>query len=176
MPCTQPRSSRGSIVPARRGSGALREGRRRSHQDLVAMRRWRPDCSPRSKSPPPDRRQRREEGAVVVGKILESRPHYGYNAQTNVFEDLVKAASSTNQGDPHGAAKRASIAASCSLPKPWFRNSEPGKPPQQAAATARHGRHVLELRVQRTALTRNGVLSRTPFFAARSETNATPFT
>jgi chaperonin GroEL len=33
-----------------------------------------------------------EEGAVVVGKILESKdPHFGYNAQTNVFEDLVKA-------------------------------------------------------------------------------------
>jgi len=33
-----------------------------------------------------------EEGAVVVGKILESKdPHYGYNAQTNTFEDLVKA-------------------------------------------------------------------------------------
>jgi chaperonin GroEL len=33
-----------------------------------------------------------EEGAVVVGKILESKDaHYGYNAQTNVFEDLVKA-------------------------------------------------------------------------------------
>ena len=33
-----------------------------------------------------------EEGAVVVGKILESKEaHYGYNAQTNVFEDLVKA-------------------------------------------------------------------------------------
>ena len=32
-----------------------------------------------------------EEGAVVVGKILESKdPHFGYNAQTNVFEDLVK--------------------------------------------------------------------------------------
>jgi hypothetical protein len=29
---------------------------------------------------------------VVVGKILESKdPHYGYNAQTNTFEDLVKA-------------------------------------------------------------------------------------
>jgi chaperonin GroEL len=33
-----------------------------------------------------------EEGAVVVGKILDSKdPHYGYNAQTGVFEDLVKA-------------------------------------------------------------------------------------
>ena len=33
-----------------------------------------------------------EEGAVVVGKILESKdPHFGYNAQTNTFEDLVKA-------------------------------------------------------------------------------------
>jgi len=33
-----------------------------------------------------------EEGAVVVGKILDSKdPHYGYNAQTSVFEDLVKA-------------------------------------------------------------------------------------
>jgi chaperonin GroEL len=33
-----------------------------------------------------------EEGAVVVGKILESKdPHFGYNAQTSVFEDLVKA-------------------------------------------------------------------------------------
>jgi chaperonin GroEL len=33
-----------------------------------------------------------EEGAVVVAKVLESKdPHYGYNAATNVFEDLVKA-------------------------------------------------------------------------------------
>jgi len=33
-----------------------------------------------------------EEGAVVVGKIRESKePNFGYNAQTNAFEDLVKA-------------------------------------------------------------------------------------
>jgi len=33
-----------------------------------------------------------EEGAVVVAKVLESKdPHYGYNAATSVFEDLVKA-------------------------------------------------------------------------------------
>jgi len=33
-----------------------------------------------------------EEGAVVVGKILEHKDaHFGYNAQTGVFEDLVKA-------------------------------------------------------------------------------------
>ncbi len=33
-----------------------------------------------------------EEGAVVVAKVLESKdPHYGYNALTNKFEDLVKA-------------------------------------------------------------------------------------
>ena len=33
-----------------------------------------------------------EEGAVVVAKVLESKDqHYGYNAQTSVFEDLVKA-------------------------------------------------------------------------------------
>jgi chaperonin GroEL len=33
-----------------------------------------------------------EEGAVVVGKVLESKDaHYGYNAATNGFEDLVKA-------------------------------------------------------------------------------------
>jgi chaperonin GroEL len=33
-----------------------------------------------------------EEGAVVVGKIHESKDnHYGYNAATGVFEDLVKA-------------------------------------------------------------------------------------
>ena len=33
-----------------------------------------------------------EEGAVMVGKILESKEaHYGYNAGTGVFEDLVKA-------------------------------------------------------------------------------------
>jgi chaperonin GroEL len=33
-----------------------------------------------------------EEGAVVVAKVLESTDqHYGYNAQTGVFEDLVKA-------------------------------------------------------------------------------------
>jgi chaperonin GroEL len=33
-----------------------------------------------------------EEGAVVVAKVLESKePHYGYNALTSKFEDLVKA-------------------------------------------------------------------------------------
>ncbi|MGC1903826.1 MAG: chaperonin GroEL [Candidatus Acidiferrum sp.] len=33
-----------------------------------------------------------EEGAVVVGKIHESKdPNYGYNAATNEYEDLVKA-------------------------------------------------------------------------------------
>jgi chaperonin GroEL len=33
-----------------------------------------------------------EEGAVVVAKVLESTdPHFGYNAETSVFEDLVKA-------------------------------------------------------------------------------------
>src|SRR6202044_1124489 len=33
-----------------------------------------------------------EEGAVVVAKVLESKDqHYGYNAATGVFENLVKA-------------------------------------------------------------------------------------
>jgi chaperonin GroEL len=33
-----------------------------------------------------------EEGAVVVAKVLESKEaHYGYNAATGKFEDLVKA-------------------------------------------------------------------------------------
>ncbi len=32
-----------------------------------------------------------EEGAVVVGKILEGKDNIGYNAATNVFEDLVAA-------------------------------------------------------------------------------------
>ena len=33
-----------------------------------------------------------EEGAVVVAKVLESKdPHYGYNAATSKFENLVKA-------------------------------------------------------------------------------------
>jgi chaperonin GroEL len=33
-----------------------------------------------------------EEGAVVVAKVLESKEqHFGYNAQTSKFEDLVKA-------------------------------------------------------------------------------------
>jgi len=33
-----------------------------------------------------------EEGAVVVAKVLESKDqHFGYNAQTGMFEDLVKA-------------------------------------------------------------------------------------
>ena len=33
-----------------------------------------------------------EEGAIVVGKVRESKdPAYGYNAQTGDFEDLVKA-------------------------------------------------------------------------------------
>src|SRR5271166_797197 len=33
-----------------------------------------------------------EEGAIIVGRIKESKePNFGYNAQTNQFEDLVKA-------------------------------------------------------------------------------------
>ncbi|MGZ4815995.1 MAG: TCP-1/cpn60 chaperonin family protein, partial [Terriglobales bacterium] len=33
-----------------------------------------------------------EEGAVVVGKIRESKdPNFGYNAQTGEYEDLIKA-------------------------------------------------------------------------------------
>jgi chaperonin GroEL len=33
-----------------------------------------------------------EEGAVVVEKIkLQEDPHFGYNASTEVYEDLVKA-------------------------------------------------------------------------------------
>ena len=33
-----------------------------------------------------------EEGAVVVGKIMENEnPHFGYNASTNKYEDLVEA-------------------------------------------------------------------------------------
>ncbi len=33
-----------------------------------------------------------EEGAIIVGRIKESKePNFGYNAQTNKFEDLVKA-------------------------------------------------------------------------------------
>jgi chaperonin GroEL len=33
-----------------------------------------------------------EEGAIVVGKIRDSKdPHYGYNAQTGEYVDLVKA-------------------------------------------------------------------------------------
>jgi chaperonin GroEL len=33
-----------------------------------------------------------EEGAVIVAKVIESKDqHYGYNALTGVFEDLVKA-------------------------------------------------------------------------------------
>src|SRR5271154_6360359 len=33
-----------------------------------------------------------EEGAIVMGKIRENdNPHYGYNAQTDKYEDLVKA-------------------------------------------------------------------------------------
>jgi chaperonin GroEL len=31
-----------------------------------------------------------EEGAIVIGKIRENEnPHFGYNAQTDVYEDLV---------------------------------------------------------------------------------------
>jgi chaperonin GroEL len=30
------------------------------------------------------------EGAIVIGKIRENEePHFGYNAQTEVYEDLV---------------------------------------------------------------------------------------
>ena len=48
-----------------------------------------------------------EEGAIVVGKIKESKdPNFGYNAQTNQFEDLVKAGViDPDQGHAHRAAE-----------------------------------------------------------------------
>ena len=49
-----------------------------------------------------------EEGAVVVGKIHETKEaNYGYNAGTEEFEDLVKAGViDPDQGDAHCSAER----------------------------------------------------------------------
>ena len=49
-----------------------------------------------------------EEGAIVVGRIKESKDNnFGYNAQTGKFEDLVKAGvDRSDQGDAHRAAER----------------------------------------------------------------------
>jgi chaperonin GroEL len=95
-----PRSSRGRHCPRRRRSaGSLREGRRSPHQATLQGDEKIGAQIVRRALEEPLRQivgNAGEEGAVVVGKILESKDaHFGYNAQTNTFEDLVKAASLT---------------------------------------------------------------------------------
>ena len=70
------------------------EGRRRTHQDLDGDEKIGVKIIRRALEEP--LRQivgnAGEEGSVVVDKIREDKdPHFGYNAQTNEYEDLVKA-------------------------------------------------------------------------------------
>ena len=71
----------------------------------------------------PDRGNAGEEGAIVVGKIRESKENnFGYNALTNKFEDLVKAGVIDPTKVTRSALQNAgSIAARRSPPKPWYR-------------------------------------------------------
>ena len=52
------------------------------------------------------------EGAIIIGKIRESEAHFGYNAQTDKYEDLVKSGGGYRSGVLHalGSANAASIA------------------------------------------------------------------
>ena len=89
------RRGRGRHRRRRRCRAAL--CRRRVLDELKAGQR-RPAGRHRHRPPraagagPPDRRERRRDGAVVVGKLLEQKDvNYGFDAQTGEYVDMVKA-------------------------------------------------------------------------------------
>ena len=88
-----------------------------------------------------------EEGAIVVGRIRESKEHnFGYNAQTDKFEDLVK----SGVIDPTKVTRTAlqnagSIAALMLTTEALVAElPEEKKEPGDASRRRRHGRNVLK--------------------------------
>ena len=90
-----------------------------------------------------------EEGAVVIGKIHDSKEaNFGYNAGTGAYEDLVAAGRHRpHEGDPHCASERGlhlrpdAHHRSHDLRDPGEEGS--GRRRSQPRWRRRHGRHVL---------------------------------
>ena len=91
-----------------------------------------------------------EEGAVVVAKVLESKEqHFGYNAQTGKFEDLVKAGVIDPTKVTRTALQNAaSIAALLLTTEALMSRCRSQGGSGRRRSRRRHGRHVLKLAVQ----------------------------
>jgi chaperonin GroEL len=80
------------IVPGGGGTALLRANPRRSRP---VLRQLRPGSRHRHRAPrprgsaAPDRRERRCEGSIVVGKIREKTDTFGFNAQTGEYGDMI---------------------------------------------------------------------------------------
>ncbi len=59
------------------------------------------------------------EGSVVINKVKEGNGAFGYNARTNVYEDLIEA----GVIDP-----KKWCGSLCRTPHPWHRSCSPLKP------------------------------------------------
>src|SRR5277367_5557146 len=79
-----------------------------------------------------------EEGAVVVGKIMENEnPHFGYNAATNKYEDLVEAGVIDPTKVTRTALQNAASIAGLMLTTEAMVSDIPE--PRQAASAGAHG-------------------------------------
>ena len=99
-----------------------------------------------------------EEGAVVVGKIHESKdPNFGYNAATGEYEDLVKAGvidpTKVTRTALQNAASIAGLMLTTEAMVVGHPREEVGS--RRRRPRRRHGRHVLVLRGRRNATSRS---------------------
>jgi len=136
----------------------------------------------RSKSPPPDRRQRRRRRRGRRGQDPRKQgPHYGYNAQTNVFEDLVKAGVIDPTKVTRTALQNAASIAGLMLTTEAMVSEIP-EPRQAAPAGGGHGGGMEACtRTSRSANRANAQRASSPgtpvlFAAPAAKANATPFT
>ena len=93
-----------------------------------------------------------EEGAVVVAKVLESKDqHFGYNAATGMFEDLVKAGVIDPTKVTRTALQNAASIAGLLLTTEALVVEIPEQKaaPGRRRPRRRHGRHVLKQRSER---------------------------
>ena len=90
-----------ALLRASKALASLQDGRRRADRREHRAARLR-------RAVAPDRANSGTEGAIVVEKIRENaNPNFGFNAQTDTYEDLVSAGRHRpHQSDPFGAAER----------------------------------------------------------------------
>ena len=84
-----------------------------------------------------------QDGGIICEKVSEGKGNVGYNAATDVFEDLVKAGRHRpDQGHPHRAAERGQRRhAAADQRRPDRREAEEGR--QEGRRPRRVRRHVL---------------------------------